>query len=133
MLALNKPLTCSNMLTINLMFYNQWVINLFWGHRIYKHYQNITSSLYSQNTEAFGIRTNMFIILLIRLKFYWSNIFLFFTQQNMRLRKTRRASEILCVRVHPSGAQFVPSCNFQQESFLWFMMSRFSKVRNLDL
>ena len=48
---------------------------------------------------------------------YRSNVFLFFTRQNMRARKVGRVSEVLRVRAQ-SGTQFVQAC--KERNLKWF-------------
>ena len=59
---------------------------------MYEH-QNVTSTLVF--TIVFGTQYNFFIVLSISLENCRSSGFSFFTRQNVRARKTGRASEVL--------------------------------------
>ena len=50
---------------------------------------------------VFRIHCNFSIVLPIPLKTCRSNVFLFFTKQNVRPQKTRRVSEVLRARTRP--------------------------------
>ena len=97
------------------MFPNPWVYKAVWRHQICEFYQNVTGRLVFM--IVFGIHCNFFILLPIWLKTYRSNVFLFFTRQNMRARKVGRVWEVLRVRAQ-SGTQFVQAC--KERNLKWF-------------
>ena len=72
------------------------LIKQFWRHQTCKLYQNRLAFVI-----VFGIHCNFFIVLFIQLKTYSSNVFFFFTRENVHAKKI--GLEILLAQPRPIG------------------------------